>query len=312
MRDRGAQRPAGGEADKRNSPCPGPGHVPRTAIQGRRKAGPRTRRSAISSRRRVGFQVFRASLTLFSIMKKAVWITLTSVLVLAVGGYIFRQFFLGSVVKAGVNKFGPGITQTKVQLDAAHISSLSGAGTLTGLNVGNPKGWTEQDAFRLGRIHIDLEPFSILGDHIVINEIIIDQPEFLYETKIVASNVGDLLKNIEQSLGQPGTDAKDKSGKPLKIVIKKFVLRDGMVKLGLGGAAMTLPMPPISMTDIGTAEGGITPGQVVAAVMRSVTGSIVSATTQAMTKINSTFGAAADTVTGAANAIKGLLGGEKK
>ena len=245
-------------------------------------------------------------------MKKAVWITLTSVLVLAVGGYIFRQFFLGSVVKAGVNKFGPGITQTKVQLDAANISPLSGAGTLTGLNVGNPKGWTEQDAFRLGRIHIDLEPFSILGDHIVINEIIIDQPEFLYETKIVARNVGDLLKNIEQSLGQPGTDAKDKSGKPLKIVIKKFVLRDGMVKLGLGGAAMTLPMPPISMTDIGTAEGGITPGQVVAAVMRSVTGSIVSATTQAMTKINSTFGAAADTVTGAANAIKGLFGGEKK
>ena len=128
----------------------------------------------------------------------------------------------------------------------------------------------------------------------------------------MARNVGDLLKNIEQSLGQPGTDAKDKSGKPLKIVIKKFVLRDGMVKLGLGGAAMTLPMPPISMTDIGTAEGGITPGQVVAAVMRSVTGSIVSATTQAMTKINSTFGAAADTVTGAANAIKGLFGGEKK
>lgn len=122
-------------------------------------------------------------------------------------------------------------------------SPLSGAGTLTGLNVGNPKGWTEQDAFRLGRIHIDLEPFSILGDHIVINEIIIDQPEFLYETKIVARNVGDLLKNIEQSLGQPGTDAKDKSGKPLKIVITKFVLRDGIVKLGLGGAAMTLPMP---------------------------------------------------------------------
>jgi hypothetical protein len=47
--------------------------------------------------------------------------------------------------------------------------------------------------------------------------------------------------------------------------------------------------------------------------MRNVTGSIVSATTQAMTKINSTSGAAAaDTVKGAVNAIKGLFGGEKK
>jgi len=35
----------------------------------------------------------------------------------------------------------------------------------------------------------------------VINELVIEQPEFLYETKIVSSNIGDLLKNIEQSMG---------------------------------------------------------------------------------------------------------------
>src|SRR5689334_20215807 len=134
-------------------------------------------------------------------MKKILLFGVGSLLVLALVGYVVMQFFLGSIVKAGVNKFGPTITQTKVQLNGANISPLSGEGTLTGLSVGNPKGWSDQNAFNLGQVHVDVEPFSVLGDHIVINEIIIDKPEFLYETKIVASNIGDLLKNIEQVLG---------------------------------------------------------------------------------------------------------------
>jgi hypothetical protein len=246
-------------------------------------------------------------------MKKFLLIGTVSLLVIAAGAYVVTQFFLGSIVKAGVNKFGPSITQTKVELAEANISPLSGQGTLRGLVVGNPKGWSDQNAFRLGEVHVDVEPFSVLGDHIVINEIIIDKPQFLYETKIVASNIGDLLKNIEQVTGSGNSDPKTKSGKPIKMVIKKLVLRDGQVTLGIGGAAMTLPMPPINMTDIGTAENGITPAQVSFAVMRNVTSSVVAASTAAMTKINSTGGAAAvEAAKGAVDAVKGLFGGKKK
>ena len=246
-------------------------------------------------------------------MKKALLITLVSVLVVTLGGYVVLQFFLGSIVKAGVNRFGPTITQTKVELAGANISPLSGVGTLSGLTVGNPKGWSEQNAFRLGEVHVDMEPFSVFAEHIVINEIIIDKPEFLYETKIVASNIGDLLKNIEQTLGGAANEPKTKSGKPVKMEIKKLVLRDGRVTLGIGAAAMTLPMPPIDMTNIGTEAGGITPAQVAFAVMRNVTSTVVAASAQAMTKINSTSGAAAaEAAKGAAEAIKGFFGGDKK
>jgi hypothetical protein len=200
-----------------------------------------------------------------------------------------------------------------VELQDAKLSPLSGVGTLKGLSVGNPKGWSEQNAFHLGLVHVNMEPFSVLGDHIVINEIIIEQPEFLYETKIVASNIGDLLKNIEQTLGKPGAEPKAESGQPVKMVIKKLSLQGGKVTLGFGPTAMTMPMPPVNLTELGTAEGGITPTQVAAAVMRSVTASVVAATTKAMTTINGTSGAAAaeaakDTV----NAIKGLFSGKKK
>lgn len=223
-------------------------------------------------------------------------------------------FFLGSIVTAGVNRFGPSITQTKVELSSANLSPLSGSGTLHGLVVGNPKGWSDTPLCSLGKVHFDAAPFSILGDHIVVNEITIDAPEFNYETKIVASNVSDLLKNIEAVTGgsTPGAQPTAKNGKPIKFEVKHFALTNGKVRVGFGPTALSLPMPPIDLTNLGTSEGGITPDQLVFAVMKSVTGSIVTATTQAAGKIGATSGAAAvESAKKAGEALKGLFGGKK-
>src|SRR5438309_251626 len=101
-------------------------------------------------------------------MKKLLLVATLGLLIVAIGAYITLQFFLGSIVKAGVNKFGPTITQTKVELQSANVSPLSGVGTLTGLTIGNPTGWSDQNAFHLGTVHIEMEPFSVFHDHIVI------------------------------------------------------------------------------------------------------------------------------------------------
>lgn len=250
-------------------------------------------------------------------MKKFFLFLIGALLVLTAVVYLGGQFFLGSVVKAGVNRLGPKITQTKVELANASISPVSGAGTLTGLFVGNPPGWSSDKAFYLGQIHVDLEPFSVLGDHVVINEIIIDQPEFVYETKVVASNIGDLLKNIEQSVGSSSKTPEDgaKTEKPMKLEVKKFTLRNGKVTLGVGPAAVTLSMPPIELTDLGTKEGGITPQQLAFAVMRSVTAGVIASSTQALLKTVPNVGAAAGAAAGDAvkktgETLKGLF--EKK
>src|SRR3954468_2402915 len=134
-------------------------------------------------------------------MKTFLKVSLLGLVIILLVGYFVVAYSMGSIVKAGVNKVGPSITQSKVELADAKISPLTGAGTLTGLAVGNPQGWSDRNAFSLGKVAINLEPKSVFKDTIVINEIIIDQPEFLYETKIVTSNIKDLLKNIEQSIG---------------------------------------------------------------------------------------------------------------
>lgn len=226
-------------------------------------------------------------------MNKKLRLVLLVIAGLALLVYVGLTFFLGSIVKAGVNSFGPKLTQTKVELAGATISPLTGSGTLTGLFVGNPAGWSSDKAFYLGKIHVDVQPFSVLGDHIVINEITIDQPEFVYETKIISSNIKDLLKNIEEFSGGGGKGATTKSGKPIKFVVKKFRLTNGKATLGVGPAALPLPLPTISLDDLGVKEGGITPDQLATAVMKNVLGSIVEASAKAALKVGSTTGAAA-------------------
>ena len=56
-------------------------------------------------------------------------------------------------------------------------------------------GWVDWGVFR--RVQVQMEPMSVFRDVVVIDEIIIDQPEFIYETRIFSSNIKDLLENIE-------------------------------------------------------------------------------------------------------------------
>lgn len=215
-------------------------------------------------------------------MMKLLKLAVLGLVVLLVGVYFVLAYALGSVVKAGVNNFGPKLTQTKVELAGATLSPLTGSGTLTGLAVDNPKGWTEGRAFYLGKVSIDLEPRSLLTDRFVINELIIDQPEFAYETKIFSSNIKDLLKNIEQFTGSGKTE-ETKDGKPIKFVVKKFRMTNGKATVGAAGAAVQVPLPVLSLDNLGVPDG-VTPDQLAGIVMRQVLGSIVTAAGQELAK----------------------------
>ena len=200
-------------------------------------------------------------------------------LVLGVG-YVVVAFYLGSIVKAGVNSFGPKLTQTRVELASATLSPFTGTGTLSGLTVGNPAGWSEGRAFYLGTVHLDVEPKSVFKDVIVINELVIDRPEFNYETKFVSSNIGDLLGNIQKYTGSGGATPAAKDGANKKFIVKKLRFTNGKATVIVGVAALPVALPEIKLNDLGVAEGGLTGGQLSAVVMSDVLKTIVAAATQ--------------------------------
>jgi len=232
---------------------------------------------------------FPAVMPSFVAMKRMfIWIG-CGLLVLLVAGYFGATIFLGSIVTTGVNRFAPSITQTPVHLEGARLSPLSGSGTLKGLFIGNPKGWSGDKAFYIGKIHVKAEPSSIFKDCVVLSDVSIDSPEIVYETKVLSSNIGDLLKNIQGSSAEGANkdEPVGKEGKPLKFIVKHFSLTHGRVTLGIGPTALTLPMPAVTLDDVGAREGGISSSALTLAVMRSVTGSIVKATTEAAARTRS-------------------------
>ncbi len=243
-------------------------------------------------------------------MKRKLYLVVGAVAALVLVGYVGATFFVGSMVKAGVNRFVPSITQTTVHLDGARLSPLSGSGTLTGLFIGNPAGWSGDKAFYLGKIHVKVSPGSIFSDCIVLNDVSIDSPEFVYETKVVSSNIGDLLKNIENSSADKGKKGQPAAGHggSRKFIVKHLRLTNGTVILGSGPTALTLLMPPLTLEDLGTREGGITSTALAYSVMRSVTMCIMTTTTNAASKVVPTMGAAAgNSAKAAGDAIKGLF-----
>mgnify|MGYP006170966357 FL=1 len=220
---------------------------------------------------------------------------------------------LDSAVTKGVNTFAPKITGTTVTLESANISPLSGAGSLSGLVIGNPEGWSDNNLASLGNIHLDVAPMSLLGDTIVIEDMIIESPEFRYETKLIASNVKDPLKNIEKIVGAGSEEGAEESESTEKrIAIKRFILRNGKVTIGAGDAAVTVPLPNLELNDLGSPEKGLTPVQLTGAISKEIVGDIIGAAVKGLTTMGGTSGASAlEGVKDVGGAIKGLFGGKK-
>jgi uncharacterized protein involved in outer membrane biogenesis len=244
--------------------------------------------------------------------KSKLLISVGVLVAVAVVAVVIVSKTIDSAVTKGVNTFAPQITGTTVNLESARISPLSGSGSLSGLVIGNPDGWSDNNLASLGQIHLDVAPMSLLGDTIVIEDMVIEAPEFRYETKLVASNVKDLLKNIEKIAGAGTEEEAAEDSAEKRIAIKRFILRNGKVSIGTGDAAVTVPLPDLELNDLGSPDNGLTPVQLAGAVSKEVVGDIIGASVKALTTMGGTSGASAlEGVKDVGGAIKGIFGGKK-
>lgn len=212
-------------------------------------------------------------------MKKLLAILGVLVVVGVVLLFVFSKA-IGSGIKAGVETFGPEVTQTPIALDAVELSAFSGSGSISGLVVGNPEGFNTPHSIKLDGFSLKLEPLSLLSDKIVINEIIIDSPEFVLETGIglQKSNIGKILENIEAFTG-PGEETED-SGSSKSIQIDLLRISGAKVKLSnklMGGQALMVPLPNIELTDIGAEDEGVSMGESLKIVFQAINQGVVSA-----------------------------------
>ncbi|MGE4489397.1 MAG: hypothetical protein AB7E95_07640 [Kiritimatiellales bacterium] len=237
---------------------------------------------------------------------------------------VVLMFSLGAIIKTGVTTMGPKIAGVPMELKKVVVNPLSGVVHIKGLIIGNPEGFHTDNCMELGEFKVDLKMSSLLSDTIVIKQILINEPAITYEKSLKSSNLATLQKNLTpEETAEPAPAEKEQVAekkKPAKkVVIEDFQLNGAKVNVtitALGGKKLTLPLPPIHMTDIGKDSGGASPAEVISEVFSSITGAVTkvvaSAGDIAGDALKSAGGVATDAAKGATDAAKSAADSIKK
>ncbi|MGH7254857.1 MAG: hypothetical protein ACREI3_03680 [Nitrospirales bacterium] len=241
--------------------------------------------------------------------KAALILLLALALVLGIAGAV-----LNSVVKAGVETYGPKITGTTVTLAAADISVLSGEGRLHGLIVGNPPGFNTDRVLALGTVRVRVDLPSVWSDTVIIEEIVLEKPEITFEGSLGGSNISQIRRNVDAfsaAQAKPTPAGQDLPASERKVKIKYFRVHDGTIKLSataLQGQGVTVPLPDIQLKNLGEQSGGATMREVSARVFAALHVGIVSAVSRGGEFLKKGLAQVEEGVKGAGKALEGLKG----
>ena len=176
---------------------------------------------------------------------------------------------INKIVKVAVETVGTDIAQTEVGLSKVDIQVKEGRGELNGLTVANPKGFSNNNIFTLGKVVLAVDPKSLLGDVKVIDEITISSINILAEHKGVKdTNLQALFDNLKSSSNGPGdqsSSAPEESvgeQKQVLLAVKKVVFADNSVSLSseeFGDSQFTIPS--FELANLGSKEQGLTPNE---------------------------------------------------
>jgi len=223
-------------------------------------------------------------------MKKKLLIAAAILVVLLAAAVIIVGMSMGKIIKAGVETVGPKITKTEMKLDSASLSLLGGSGALKGFTLGNPEGYKTAAAIKAGTVSVGVKPRSLFSDKIVIRHVRVEGPEITFEGTIgTANNLSKILDNVKETTGgateKPKGDTKSE-GPSKKLQVDEFVITGAKVHLSMsmfGGKSVTVPLPPITLKDLGTGSEGITAGELTQKVLGEITVETLKAAQKAVT-----------------------------
>jgi len=191
----------------------------------------------------------------------------------------------GSLIKDGVETYGPDITGTSVTLSGVDISLLSGNASINNLVVGNPKGFKSSEAFRVDEVSVKLDVGSLFSEQIRIEKILIDGAELTYEQVNKTSNIDALKRNVERNTGASSgsSDASEGGSSDVQLVIDDLYINgtkvNALVALLGKEEQKSVTIPDIHLEDLGKggSDGSVSAivDEVVQLVTKAVTKAVV-------------------------------------
>ena len=177
---------------------------------------------------------------------------LIGILIVLVLLVIFRDF----AIKHSVEKAGSLIVGTPIK--CGHFSSsLSGKVHIKDLTVGNPEGYHNPHAFKLGEVRVDLNVGTIFSEKVEVRDVYVEGVSVDYELKLGRSNLGEIQKNLERftpadknnpdSADEGGTDnAQQAVIRHLKVENTALTFSNATLK-----TTLKMPLPGLELENLG-------------------------------------------------------------
>lgn len=203
-------------------------------------------------------------------MKKLLLIAGIVVIVAIVIVVVLLVSNLNGLVAKAIEKGGSEATQTKVGVGGVDISLREGRGSIKGLEIASPEGYTARTAISLGDIIVDIDVESLRNDPIVLDEVRIQAPVVNAEiTKDGRLNISELRRRVEEYAAKAVKGGGESSGSAKRIRIERFVFEQGRVTIdasALGMEKRTIDLPAMRLEDVG-GSAGAPPGEIAKIVL---------------------------------------------
>lgn len=189
------------------------------------------------------------------------------ILILGIGGVlVFTQ--LGPIVETGLETAGPETLHVGVDVGNVEISPLSGNVSVTDLSIGQPDGFGEGPLVELGEFKMQLEPRSLMSNHIIINTVEIVSP--LLDVRRLEGKTN--FEALQEGMSIPGAAAGGASagGEEVTLTIKNMAVKAPRIKAKTDGFISIdedIELADFTLTDLGTDEKGMSPSEIARHVM---------------------------------------------
>ena len=183
--------------------------------------------------------------------------------------FFFVLANIDAIVEAAIEKYGSNATGTDVKVSKVKIKLTTGEGSISGLSIGNPSGFSTPAAFSMDNITVAIDIDSITKDPIVIDLVSVSAPRITYEVNESGkANINVIKKNLQAYQKQSPTEKGEAEGEK-NLLIRDLVIEEGEVAIhiaALSGEPLSAKVPRIRLTNVG-GEGGASPGEIAEQVL---------------------------------------------
>jgi hypothetical protein len=198
-------------------------------------------------------------------------------IVLLAAGAAYLVWSLDARVARAIEQNGTRIAGTPVSVKSVDIELAAGKGTIRGLRVANPEGFSGDDAIALDAIELVIDGRSLGQQPFRVTRVRIGESVVNFElTEQGGSNIERIARHVS---GPSDTGESSRGGEPQRIAIEELSFVGGEIFLAHPGAGdpERVNLPSLELQDLG-GEQGATGGEIGELIARAFMRRVVAAT----------------------------------